>query len=117
MAGLSTIAFDIETTGFAVDNTLTVGRFDTTVGSRMFLNTDGRRVAGDLEAYVAAWLNPGVTVVLRPDEAGMLAAVTEFVASMLACQEAKLVAYNGDWWNGGFDLPFLRTRLCRHGVA
>ena len=28
----------------------------------------------------------------------------------------KLVAYNGERWNGGFDLPFLRTRLCYHDI-
>jgi hypothetical protein len=28
----------------------------------------------------------------------------------------KLVAYNGERWNGGFDLPFLRTRLGYHDI-
>jgi hypothetical protein len=27
-----------------------------------------------------------------------------------------LVAYNGERWNGGFDLPFLRTRYATHGL-
>jgi hypothetical protein len=42
--------------------------------------------------------------------------MTSFVTSALGQQEVKLVAYNGERWNGGFDLPFLRTRLCYHGL-
>ncbi len=42
--------------------------------------------------------------------------MVSFVTSALGQQEVKLVAYNGERWNGGFDLPFLRTRLCYHGL-
>ena len=42
--------------------------------------------------------------------------MSAFAESTLAHQDVKLVAYNGEQWAGGFDLPFLRTGLCHHGT-
>jgi hypothetical protein len=49
-------------------------------------------------------------------EQELLNGLATFVTSTLTQRGAKLVAYNGERWNGGFDLPFLRTRLRTHGL-
>ena len=116
MTVLGTVAFDIETTGFAVDDQLTVLGFDSDVGSRIFLNTGGRSPAADLNVCVNEELNPSVSISIEKTEQALLNEMTSFVTSALGQQEVKLVAYNGERWNGGFDLPFLRTRLCYHGL-
>jgi uncharacterized protein YprB with RNaseH-like and TPR domain len=116
MTALGTIAFDIETTGFAVDDQLTVVGFDADIGSRIFLNTGGRSCPGDFEAQVNEALNSTVSVSVETSEGDLLSEMRSFVDSTLAPRDVKLVAYNGERWGGGFDLPFLRTRLCSHEI-
>jgi hypothetical protein len=116
MTGLDTVAFDVETTGFGVEDRLTVVGFDTDAGSRIFLNTGGRSYATDLEARADEGLNPSVSLSIQETERALLREMSEFVESTLARRDVKLVAYNGERWGGGFDLPFLRTRLCDHGI-
>ena len=116
MTELDTVAFDIETTGFDVDDQLTVVGFDTDVGSRIFLNTDGRALPSNLEARVNEELASSVSISVQQTERALLCEMSTFVESTLTHQDVKLVAYNGERWNGGFDLPFLRTRLCYHDI-
>jgi len=116
MTALDTVAFDIETTGFAVDDQLTVVGFDADIGSQIFLNTGGRSYPSDLEAQVNEELHPSVSVSVEESEQRLLSEMSSFVRSTLAHQDMKLVAYNGERWSGGFDLPFLRTRLCYHEI-
>jgi len=42
VADFDTVAFDIEVTGFATDDQLTVVEFDAEAGTHIFLNTGGR---------------------------------------------------------------------------
>ena len=41
----------------------------------------------------------------------MLRSFVEFAETRLAGKDYLLTAYNGERFNGGFDLPFLRTRF------
>lgn len=116
MTVLETVAFDIETTGFAVDDHLTVVGFDSDIGSRIFLNTGSTSCLSDLEGRVNEELKPSVSISIQETERALFSEISEFVESTLAHQDVKLVAYNGERWGGGFDLPFLRTRLCYHGI-
>jgi hypothetical protein len=117
MTDLNTVAFDIETTGFATTDQLTVVGFDAAISSRVFLNTGERTSPTKLEQRLNEKLATPITLSTHDSEAALLEAMTEFVGSTLADQEVKLVAYNGDTWNGGFDLPFLRTRLTVHNLG
>jgi len=116
MTALDTIAFDIETTGFTTTDRLTVVGFDADISSRVFLNTGGRPPQEGLAASLDEGLTTPVTLSTHDTERAMLEAVPTFVESTLAQREVKLVAYNGETWNGGFDLPFLRTRLSAHDL-
>ncbi|MEF8827595.1 MAG: ribonuclease H-like domain-containing protein [Haloarcula sp.] len=116
MTELATVAFDIETTGFETADQLTVIGFDSTVASRVFLNTDGTPTPATLEAHLNTELTTPVRLSVHDSEQELLNEMAGFVASTLTQRDAKLVAYNGERWSGGFDLPFLRTRLCTHAI-
>ncbi|MFC6751891.1 ribonuclease H-like domain-containing protein [Halorubrum tibetense] len=116
MTQLTTIAFDIETTGFQAGDKLTVVGFDSAVSSQVFLNTDGTTSQAGLADQLNNTLETPVQLSLHDSEQELLNELATFVTSTLTQRDAKLVAYNGEWWNGGFDLPFLRTRLCTHGI-
>ena len=114
---LDQVAFDIETTGFDVDDEVTTVGFALPMGVRVFAQIGGRR-SDDIEASVKDRLSKTlVNVSTHTDEAALLAAVTEFVAERIRDADVLLIAYNGEVWSGGFDLPFLRTRFARHELA
>ena len=116
MTNLETVAFDIETTGFQTTDQVTVIGFDADISSRVFLNVDDRGGTRTLEDRIRDEMSPPVVLSIHENEAALLEAMTEFVESNLTTQEIKLVAYNGETWKGGFDLPFVRTRLNAHDL-
>lgn len=116
MSEFGSVAFDIETTGFTTDDRLTVIGFDFELGSRIFLSTGGRASPTGLEQRLNDEVTRPVSVSVHDTESELLEAVVEFAEAKLRHREVKLVAYNGERWSGGFDLPFLRTRLSRHDV-
>ncbi|AAG20980.1 Vng6359h (plasmid) [Halobacterium salinarum NRC-1] len=79
MTGLDSVAFDIETTGFAVDDQLTVVGFDADIGSRIFLNTDGRAPPSNLEARVNDELASSVSISVQQTERTLLSEMDAFV--------------------------------------
>nr|WP_321163720.1 hypothetical protein [Halorubrum kocurii] len=114
---LDQVAFDIETTGFDVDDEVTVVGFAMPMGVRVFVQTAGR-TAGDVEASVKARLSETlVNVSTHTDEATLLAAVATFVRDRIQDTETLLIAFNGEVWSGGFDLPFLRSRYAAREMA
>lgn len=111
------VAFDIETTGFETDATVTVAGLVVPLGCRVFLNADGD--PGDLdglEADLSETFETTVRLSGHRSERALLEAVASFVADSVAGRDYMLVAYNGERFRGGFDLPFLRTRCVRLDV-
>lgn len=82
--------FDIETSGLRHDDVLLSFAY------RKDSWDDGRYEAGTL----------GVDCV---DERSLLGMVKDVA-------EGTIVMYNGETWKGGFDVPFLRTRMVVNGV-
>jgi len=113
---LEQVAFDIETTGFDVEDEVTVVGFGLSMGVRVFVQTGGRP-PGDVTSEVEAATDAVVNVSTHSSEEALLLAVSEFVAERLCDADVLLVAYNGERWRGGFDVPFLRTRYAQLGVA
>jgi len=111
---LELVAFDIETTGFEVSDEVTVVGFAVPMGVRAFVQTDGR-AAPDVEAAVRDRVESHVQVSTHESERVLLEAVGAFAADRLVGNDVLLVAFNGELWRSGFDLPFLRTRLSRVG--
>jgi hypothetical protein len=112
---LEQVAFDIETTGFDVEDKVTVVGFGLSLGVRVFVQTSGRP-PGDVTSEVEATTETVVNVSTHSSEEELLAAVREFVADRLCGSDVLLVAYNGERWRGGFDVPFLRTRYAHLGL-
>ncbi len=113
---LEQVAFDIETTGFGVEDSVTVIGFALPMGCRVFVQTSGRR-APTVDETARADAPVHVQVSTHASEEALFGAVGEFVSERLRDDDVLLVAYNGERWRGGFDLPFLRTRYAQLDVA
>ncbi len=113
---LEQVAFDIETTGFDVDDEVTTVGFAVPMGVRVFLLSGERDVSGLESAVESAVSETLVNVSTHASERELLSAVSEFVAERIH-DHMLLVAYNGERWNGGFDVPFLRTRYAQRDLA
>ncbi|GGI95485.1 hypothetical protein GCM10008995_01990 [Halobellus salinus] len=113
---LDVVAFDIETTGFTVGDEVTVAGFALELGARVFYQTGGRP-ADPVEKQVREAATQPVHVSAHDSEAELFDAMTGFVAERLADRDVLLVAFNGETWRGGFDVPFLRTRYAAHDAA
>lgn len=113
--GLTPVAFDIETTGLTTDARLTVAGLAFDVGAWLGLNTGGRRAdAAGLEASVHEAAGAVVTVEVARSEAALLDRLAGIVTERCDPEAEYLTAFNGETWNGGFDLPFLRRACARH---
>jgi hypothetical protein len=113
---LELVAFDIETTGFGVDDEVTVVGFAVPMGVRVFVQTGGRD-ADSVERRVDDRVPVHVQATTHPSERALFEAVGSFASERLQDDDVLLVAFNGERWKGGFDLPFLRTRLARLDLA
>lgn len=108
---LTHVAFDIETSGFAATDIVTVAGLSLPLGSRLFLNTAGATVqTQDLSQNLAETFDRQVQLSSHVDERELLQALDEFIGDSVTDSEYLLIAYNGERFTGGFDLPFLRTR-------
>lgn len=115
---LAHVAFDIETTGLDAADEVTVVGFELELGCRVFYQTGGRETASDeIQTAVQDRTGTHVEVSAHQSERALLEAVSAFVATRLRSADVLLVAYNGETWRGGFDLPFLRTRYAACDVA
>lgn len=111
---LTPVAVDIETTGMAADDEVTVIGFDLPVGVRAFYQTGGRDSA-DTEAVVQNRTSQTLILSAHRTELALFEAVRGFGATRLRDDGLLLVGYNAETWAGGFDLPFLRTRHATQG--
>lgn len=116
MSSLEHVAIDIETTGFTVNDEVTTVGFGLEMGVRVFVQSGGRSV-DNLEATVEDRVAEVVKLSVHESEAAMFEAVNRFTQDRLQDDGVLLVGYNAEVWKGGFDLPFLRTRLARADVA
>ncbi len=115
---LTPVAFDIETSGFETDAVVTVVGFVLPLGCRVMLNTNQKAVDQPaLEATLADRFNTTIKLSCHQTERALLEALTEFAVESLTPKEYLLVAYNGERFRSGFDLPFLRTRYTLQDVG
>jgi hypothetical protein len=115
MPDLELVAIDIETTGFDVDDEVTVIGLEFALGSRVAYQTGGRPIE-NLQDEVRDTCDHQVTVEGHDNEEVMLRGMAAYTRYRLMNDDVLLVAYNGESWKGGFDLPFLRTRFAIHDI-
>lgn len=108
---LTPVAFDIETSGFETNAVVTVIGVVLPLGCRVLLNTDQQPVEqSKLEATLAERFDTTIKLSCHQTERDLLKTFVKFTTTTLTPNEYLLVAYNGERFRSGFDLPFLRTR-------
>jgi len=116
--GLDPIAFDIETSGLNEDAVIAVAGFAHDLGESIILNVDGRD-APDHQTLTTALDEHSagaVSLEIVDDEAALLESISEIATTQIDGDRHYLTAYNGETWNGGFDLPFCRTQFLDHDM-
>jgi uncharacterized protein YprB with RNaseH-like and TPR domain len=117
MGNLQPIAFDIETSGLDESAVLTVAGLAHSLGEVLILNTDGRSAnSSQLEQALRTESGGDVEVLLADDEEALLGILQQIAHDRLNDDKHYLTAYHGETWNGGFDLPFVRTACISHNL-
>jgi hypothetical protein len=118
MSDLAPVAFDIETSGLDSDAVVTVAGFSHELGHWLFLNTAGRDADADrLVQALDSDVDAAVSLEVVHDEGTLLENLAVFADKRLDGDSHYLTAYNGETWNGGFDLPFVRSACLRNDVV
>lgn len=117
MGDLTPVAFDIETSGLGTDAIVTVAGFAHPPGVSIVLNTDGWEAdRTGLSEALRERVSTTVSLVVCTGEQALLEEVAD-IADRLDEERHYLCAYNGERWNGGFDMPFVRSRCVAYGRA
>jgi len=117
MSRLQPVAFDIETDGFSPGSVLTVAGLAHQLSVVMLLNTTGRQADADaLETHLNEYSSTSVTLEVCDSEHALLERLGTVCDERLDGNSHYLTAYHGETWNGGFDLPFVRTACVQHDV-
>jgi uncharacterized protein YprB with RNaseH-like and TPR domain len=120
MGNLVPVAFDIETSGLDRSAVLTVAGLAFDAGVWIGLNTGGADLNRDPDRLVVDLEHDAQTnVKLAPcrSETQLLTALTLCVRDRIDGDRHYITAYNGETWNSGFDLPFLRRVCVRHNAS
>ena len=115
----SHVAWDIETTGFAWNDEITVSGFWFPAGhADLILNTNATHVDTDRIEEELQTVSGGVplTVVAADNETELLTSTAQVLFEKFDREYNRLIAFNAEVWKGGFDLPFVRTRCFKNGV-
>lgn len=117
MGDLEPVAFDIETSGLENESVVTVAGFSHQLRNWLVLNTQTRPADRDsLVEELDQHANKSTELTVVDNEKMLLQALSRFVDEVVNGDIHYLTAYNGEVWNGGFDLPFLRSACLRNDV-
>jgi uncharacterized protein YprB with RNaseH-like and TPR domain len=117
MGNLDPVAFDIETSGLDNDSVVTVVGLAHDLGEVLILNTAGREADSEqLERALVGHSAGHVELTVAANEQRLLEILAQVAEERLDEDRHYLTAYHGEVWNGGFDLPFIRTACVAHGV-
>ena len=110
------VAWDLETTGFGWNDVITVsGIWLPGAHAELVVNTSGNEFEASMaESHLEDVSGASVSVTVADDERELLAVMGQQLFERFDRDHNRLVAYNADSWQGGFDLPFLRTRAFHH---
>lgn len=113
----SQVAWDIETTGFNWNDEITVSGFWFPAGHATLLLNAETTTSGSTEyeeQLEATRDGLDVRVHVCANEYDLLDTMHTVVFEQFEPNYNRLIAFNADSWQGGFDLPFLRTRCLAH---
>lgn len=111
-------AVDIESRGVDHDSELTVIGFAVSGGYQLYLNTGGKTRTGcsGISSLNHNTVNKPVKIETHPTEEAMLNSALEFSNARLKTGEVLLTGFNAETWNGGFDIPHIRTRCQANNI-
>lgn len=113
------VAFDIETTGFLVDDEATVVGLQVPMGSLLMMQSGGRPVDADnLTRELEDRTEKIARVRVYDDEHALLEAASKEVRDRISNQDgAYLTGYNAEvYYGNSFDFPFLRTAYAKYDL-
>lgn len=110
------VAWDIETTGFSAADEITVSGFWFPAGhTHVILNGDSgineQKILKRVKHLTDEEISLQLTITESEEE--LLHQMRQVVFNSINRDYNRLIAYHGEVWRGGFDLPFLRRR-CIH---
>ncbi len=118
MGDLQPVAFDIETSGFEPGSVITVAGLASQQDIVLVLNTAQRSAdKAMLEAALNEETSATLSLAVCHSESELLTTLTDICDSHINTDAQYLTAYHGETWNGGFDLPFVRTACVRCNAA
>lgn len=112
------VPFDIETTGFEVNDKVTTLTFYVDNTYYVFVNTGEHTVSEEaIEERLLQENKIGdAEVYALETERELLIKSNSIVGNIIEWDEYYITAYNGELWRGGFDLAFLRTVAARYDI-
>lgn len=112
------VAFDIETTGFSTEAIFSVaGLLPPHRHASLVLNVEGRSVdEAELKQEVQNRSQESIGLQVVDNEKELLKELARVIFERFERSNNTLVAYNGETWRGGFDIPYLRTKCEHHDV-
>ena len=117
MGDLTPIAFDIETSGFDDNAVITVAGLAHELGDVLILNTGERHADTEqLRQQMTDQTSRTIKLFVVGTEAELLGALGDIADEYLDGDRHYLTAYHGETWNGGFDLPVIRTACVSHNI-
>ncbi len=111
------VAWDIETTGLEWSAQITAAGFWFSANHATIILNIGPHSIDRGRTVAVLEEQSGADVCLVPvrDEPSVLGEMQQIIFERFDRDYDRLVAFNADSWQGGFDLPFTRTRCIRHG--
>lgn len=115
--GSELIPFDIETTGFEVNDKVTTLTFYVDETYYIFVNTGEHSLNEDVEENILDKEGvENIELYALDTERDLLEKSNSIVQKIVDWDEYYITAYNGERWKGGFDLAFLRTVAARYDI-
>lgn len=117
MGSLAPVAFDIETSGLSPDAEITVAGLAFELGEVLMLNTTGRPSDTDqLTESLTPYSVGRIDLHVCTGEQELLQELRTVSIERIDSDGHYLTAFHGETWNGGFDLPMVRTACADHDV-
>ncbi len=116
MTSLTPVAIDLETTGLDADATLSVVGLAQPSLATLVLNA-AEANADALLKHLEQKSQLRATVHVVESERAALERLRLVLDETLDPDDHYLTAFNGETWNGGFDLPYLRSKYAAHDVS
>lgn len=113
------VPFDIETTGFSIDDKITTITIYIDGKYGVFVNKQDKDIIkeDDMEDNIKENSEiENIEMFYKESEEEVLKGFSSVIEDNISTYDYYLVAYNGERWKGGFDLSFIRTAAQKYDI-